>query len=62
MQFMNILQNNPGLAELEALRRWVKQTNPQVIDNFVNFDGLKLLINILETSEIESRESHNYMK
>jgi hypothetical protein len=56
------LKGNPSLLELKNLRKWMKESSTSQRCNFYLFEGLQVVINILEVTEVCSRNTKNYKK
>jgi hypothetical protein len=60
---INNLKESPSLDNLFELRNWLEsQASQDDIQSFVIFEGIYLLLNILEVAENCSRSTENYTK
>ncbi len=53
------LKGNPSLLELKALRKWLKESNTSQRCNIYLFEGLQVVLNILEVTQLCSRNTNN---
>lgn len=61
--FLEKVQQNPSIQNLEELRKWLsEQAKPEDISSFLAFDGLKVLLDTLESAEVNSKMAKSYHK
>jgi len=61
--FLERINENPSITNLEELRSWLEEkAKTEDISSFLAFDGLKILLEILETAEMNSKMTKNYHK
>ena len=60
--FVEIVKQNPSCQQLEALRTWLEIAKPDDIKSFLIFEGVNELLNLLEVSEMCSRQTKNVSK
>ena len=61
-EFIEKIKCNPSLLELKNLHQWLKGAPQEDISTFLVYEGIYLLLNLLEVSELCSRSTRNYAK
>lgn len=60
--FVEKLQNNPSVLTIQNLKRWLSKAKPADLRSFFLFDGVSLLLQILQVAELCSRNTKSYAK
>lgn len=59
--FIDKILENPSITNLEELRIWLEEkANDDDLSSFMAFDGLKILLQILENAEMSSKKTKKY--
>lgn len=61
LHFIDVLSGDPSVVQLEQVRRWLKSTEDVDVESLVNFEGVNLMLELLEQHEVQSRKTQNHM-
>lgn len=60
--FVEKLKNNPSVMTIQNLKRWLLKASPSDLKSFFLFDGVNVVIQMLQVSELCSRNTKSYAK